>query len=342
MKSAAARLIALASWHQWTAASSTPSEQTRPENAYMSCAQEGSKHFLIRDWHSTTYSNSTEVFAFTLRANFSGYASSCRGERSGEANSGWTSCDERDDEFRVSFDFSSNDYLTVNHTFICDRGEDESDPRNRFANAIATGDGRLLVGLVDTPEGHFTGTEGDNMTIAAYPRVAHRLPRADCATASIDAEWEVRSFKYSTTLSTGDPWTIPATVVSINYDLYNVANDFLINCQAINSSVLTPPDNPALIDPDARWPCPISYRDDLFPPEAYPSTVFRFDKSRNELIVEQEWKCEDDGHEITFPATGSSILPLECHETFTSDDDPIPREVDCDPVTVMVKANVAS
>ncbi|KAI1452509.1 hypothetical protein F4805DRAFT_28300 [Annulohypoxylon moriforme] len=296
MKNIVVGLMILLSWQQ-VSELSAKSKRDNPEKAYMPCAQEGSKQFLIRNWRSTTYSNSTEVFAFTLHASFSGYVSPCHGERSGEASSGWMSCDERTDESSAYFDFSSNDYITINHTFVCDRGADESDPRNRFANAVATGDGRLPIGLVDTPEGHFTGTEGDNMTIAAYPQVAHRLPRVDCAAASKDAEWEVRSFKYSTQLSTGNPWVIPATVASINYDLYNGANDFLINCQAVNDSVVTSPDNPGLIDPNARWPCPISYRDDLFPPEAYPSTLFKFDRSRNELTIEQEWKCDDDGHE---------------------------------------------
>ncbi|KAI0880557.1 uncharacterized protein GGS22DRAFT_182248 [Annulohypoxylon maeteangense] len=293
MKKTTAGLMIILSWQQ-ACGSHTKSTQNGREKTYMPCAQDGSKQFLIRNWRSTTYSNSTEVFAFTLSADFSGYASSCRGERSGEASSGWTSCDELTDESNTYFDFSSNDYLTVNHTFVCDRGADESDPRNRFANVIATGDGRLLVGLVDTPEGHFTGTEGDNMTIAAYPEVAHRLPKADCAAASKDAEWEVRNFTYSARLSTGNPWIPPAAVASINYDLYNKANDFLINCQAINDSIVTPPNDPALIDPNVRWPCPISYRDDLFPRGAYPSTVFKFDRSHNELTIEQEWECDDD------------------------------------------------
>ncbi|KAI2468479.1 hypothetical protein F4781DRAFT_432301 [Annulohypoxylon bovei var. microspora] len=277
MKKSAARLVfALLSW-QYASASSIQAGQDDPGNqTYPPCPQDGPQQFLIRNWHSTTYSNTTEVFAFTLHASFSGYTSPCHGERSGEASSGWTA---------------------VNHTFVCDRGADESDARNRFAHAVATGDGRLLIGLVDTPEGHFTGTEGDNMTIAAYPEVAHRLPRADCTAASRSAEWEVRGFTFDARVSAGNPWVVPATVASINYDLYNKANDFLINCQAVNDSVVVSPDNPALIDPDTRWPCPISYRDDLFPPEAYPSTVFKFDRSRNELTIEQEWECDDGGRE---------------------------------------------
>ncbi|KAI0832262.1 hypothetical protein F5Y06DRAFT_301492 [Hypoxylon sp. FL0890] len=69
--------------------------------------------------------------------------------------------DVRDNEFAVYFDFSDNDYIGINHTFACDRGEEKTDPWNRFANPIATGSGRLPIGLVDTPEGHYTGTEGD-------------------------------------------------------------------------------------------------------------------------------------------------------------------------------------
>ncbi|KAI1092210.1 hypothetical protein F5B19DRAFT_229742 [Rostrohypoxylon terebratum] len=149
------------------------------------------------------------------------------------------------------------DYLTVDHTFVCDRGSGESDPRNQSASTIAKGDGRLLVGLVDTPKGHFTGAKGDNMTIAAYPHVAHRLPCIDCATASRDAKWEVRGFEYSTILTTGDQ---------------------------ISSG--------------------------LHPPQlAVPS-------------------C---------PLIATKHLPCT-----TLDDDPTPRAVSCDPITLTIKANIVS
>ncbi|KAI1206060.1 uncharacterized protein F4807DRAFT_464070 [Annulohypoxylon truncatum] len=180
---------------------------------------------LIALLSCTTYSNSTKVFYFTLHANVSGYTSPCHSVRSGEASSRWTLRDERTDEFGACLGFSPNYYIAVNHTPVCDLSEDESDPRYWFARVIATGDGRLLVGLVDTSEGQ----------------------------------------GYSTRFSAGDPWAMPATV----------------------DSAAAPPDSPALIDPDARRPCPISYRDDWFPPETRPSTAFRFrfDKNRNDLVI---------------------------------------------------------
>lgn len=76
-----------------------------------------------------------------LHANFSGYSSPCHGTLSGDANSGpTTGCDVRDDdEFSAYFDFLSNDSVDITHTFVCDRGgEWETDPRNKFANAVAT------------------------------------------------------------------------------------------------------------------------------------------------------------------------------------------------------------
>ncbi|KAI0110665.1 hypothetical protein F4776DRAFT_641945 [Hypoxylon sp. NC0597] len=299
------------------------------ETRYLPCTQKGSKQFLIRNWHSITYNDTTETFSFSLHANFSGYSSPCHGTRSGDANSGSTACDVRDDEFPAYFDFSSNDYININHTFrVRLRRRAEADPRNRFANAMATGNGRLQIGLVDTPEGHYTGTEGDNLTVAAYAEIAHRLPRADCAAVSRRAEWEVRDFTFGARVQAGNPWVVGTTVASINYDLYNKANDYLINCQAANDSVTSFPDNPALIDPNSRWPCPISYRDDLIPPSAYPTTGFKFDRSTNKLAIEQERKCEDNGHEVAFSAVGSTVLPLECHNTPTSDDNPIPQAVD--------------
>ncbi|KAF3065907.1 hypothetical protein GL218_09250 [Daldinia childiae] len=294
-------LIALLSWRcaAAAAASSIQTKRQNPNTIYPPCTQDGYKHFLIRNWHSTTYNDSTEVFTFELQANFSGYAAPCHGTRKGDDNSGWTSCDgdkdnTSDPRFAVSFDFSSNDYLSVNHTYICDRGDTETDPHNRLANVLATGDGRLQIGLVDTPEGHFTGTEGDNMTIAAYPEVAHRLPKADCAAAYDFSEWEVREFKFGARMQAGNPWIIGTTVASINYDLYNAAIDYLINCQGVNDSVAAFPNNPDLINPKTRFPCPINYRDDLIPPEAYPKTGFKFDRRSNEVSIEQQWDCEDD------------------------------------------------
>ncbi|KAI1775838.1 hypothetical protein F4818DRAFT_389541 [Hypoxylon cercidicola] len=306
------------------------------------CAQDGYKQFLIRDWHGITYSNTTEIFSFELHADFSGYVSPCYGERSGDASSGWTACEVHDESTGAIayFDFSSNDYVTINHTYVCDRGEEESDPNNQLAIVIATGDGRLTIGLVDTPEGHYTGTEGDNMTIAAYTEIAHRLPNPDCSMASQKAEWEVRDFHFSTRVSVGNPWSIGTTVANINYDLYNKANDYLINCQAVNSSVAALPDNPQLIDPETRWPCPIDYRDDLFPPEAYPTTDFKFDRSQNKLTIEQQWECSEDGHGTTFPAVGTTVLPLKCGDILYSDDNPITVGVECDLVTTTVKAEL--
>lgn len=282
--------IALLFW-RCTPALSLTLKQAK-ERTYLPCTQNGYKQFLIRNWHSVTYANTTETFSFNLHANFSGYSSPCHGIRSGS-----TACEVRDDKFAAFFDFSSNDYIGINHTFVCDRGEAELDSHNRFANAVATGDGRLQIGLVDTPEGHFTGTEGHNLTIAAYTEIAHRLPNLDCAAASQHSEWEVRNFTYDARVGTGNPWIPGATVASVDYNLYNRANGYLINCRAVNDSVVSYPHNPALLDPDARWRCPIDYRDDLIPPEAYPTTEFKFDKSANKLTVEQEWKCEDDGDE---------------------------------------------
>ncbi|KAI4863825.1 hypothetical protein F4820DRAFT_449672 [Hypoxylon rubiginosum] len=306
------------------------------------CTQEGYKQFLIRDWHGITYSNTTEIFSFELHANFSGYVSPCHGERSGDTSSGWIACDVRDESAGVGayFDFSSNDYVTINHTYVCDRGEEETDPNNQLAIVIATGDGRLSIGLVDTPEGHYTGTEGDNMTIAAYTEVAHRLPNPDCSAASQQAEWEVRDFHFSTRVSVGSPWVIGATVANINYDLYNKANDYLINCQAVNSSTLAVPDDPQLINTETQWPCPINYRDDLFPPEAYPATDFKFDRSQNELTIEQRWECSEDGHETTFSAVATTVLPLKCEYIPFSDDSPVIMAVECDLVTTSVKAEL--
>ncbi|OTA63321.1 hypothetical protein K449DRAFT_422084 [Hypoxylon sp. EC38] len=288
-------VIALLLWYS-TSALSLTSGRTGERN-YLPCTQKGSKQFLIRNWHSITRNDTTETFSFELHANFSGYSSPCHGIRRSDASSGPTACDVSDDKFSAYFDFSSNDYIDINHSFVCDRGEEETDPRNRFTNAMATGNGRLQIGLVDTPEGHYTGTEGDNLTIAAYTKIAHRLPKIDCAAASQHAEWEVRDFTFSARVQAGNPWVIGITVASINYDLYNKANDYLINCQAVNDSVASFPDNPALIDRNSQWPCPISYRDDLIPPSAYPTTGFKFDRSTNKLTIEQEWKCDDDGHE---------------------------------------------
>ncbi|KAI2776263.1 hypothetical protein F4815DRAFT_449433 [Daldinia loculata] len=321
-------LIALLSWQcAAAAASSIQTKRQNPNTVYLPCTQDGYKHFLIRNWHSTTYNNSTEVFSFELQANFSGYAAPCHGTRKGDDNSGWTLCDgdkdnTEDPRFAVSFDFSSNDYLGVNHTYICDRGDTETDPHNRLANVLATGDGRLQIGLVDTPEGHFTGTEGGQHD--------HR-------------SWEVRDFKFGARVQAGNPWVIGTTVASIDYDLYNGAIHYLINCQGVNNSIAVFPDNPDLINPKTRFPCPINYRDDLIPPEAYPKTEFKFDRRSNEVSIEQQWDCEDDdGNETTLLAVGSAVLPLECHETPTSDDNPSPQAVDCDPVTVKVMATTSS
>ncbi|KAI0846697.1 hypothetical protein F5Y00DRAFT_264312 [Daldinia vernicosa] len=67
------------------------------------------------------------------------------------------------------------------------------------------------------------------------------------------------------------------------------------------------------------------YRDDLIPPEAHPKTGFKFDRRLNELFIEQQWDCEDDdGNETRLIAVGSTVLPLECHEIPTSDDNPNP------------------
>ncbi|KAI0378880.1 hypothetical protein F5Y04DRAFT_290795 [Hypomontagnella monticulosa] len=277
------------------------------------CEQEGYyKQFLVRNWHSTTYANSTEVFDFTVYANFSGYASHCSGVRSDAASSGWMACEESYTtppsassqssvspsssgwKFATWFDFASNDFINFNHTYICSRGPSETDPRNQLANVITTGDGRLNIGLVDTPEGHFTGTEGDNMTIAAYTKVAHRLPLFNCSEASEHTAWEVRGFRYDSRVSRGNPWIIPSTTASIMYDLYNPALDWEINCQGINGTMVVPADDPKIIDPEAVFPCPISYNDDLLPPEAYPLTGFRFDRSKNKLVVAQQWKCEGE------------------------------------------------
>ncbi|KAI8959898.1 hypothetical protein F5Y11DRAFT_358855 [Daldinia sp. FL1419] len=293
------RLTGSLLWQCALATSSTAAKRQTPNTIYPPCTQDGSKYFLVRSWHSITHNDSTEIFRFELHANFSGYAAPCHGTRVGDANSGWTSCDDDDNNtedprFAMYFDFSSNDYLTVNHTYVCDRGGAETDPHNRHANVIATGDGRLQIGLVDTPEGHFAGTEGDNMAIAAYPQVAHRLPKPDCAAAGDFAEWEVRDLKFGTRISTGNPWIVGTTVASINYDLYNGAIDYLINCQGVNDSIAVSPTDPDLIDPATRFPCPIDYRDDLFPPEAYPKTGFKFDRRSNEVAVEQRWDCEDD------------------------------------------------
>lgn len=181
------------------------------------------------------------------------------------------------------------------------------------------------------------------MTIAAYPEVAHRLPKADCAAAYDFNEWEVRDFKFGARVQAGNPWVIGTTVASIDYDLYNGAIHYLINCQGVNNSIAVFPDNPDLINPKTRFPCPINYRDDLIPPEAYPKTEFKFDRRSNEVSIEQQWDCEDDdGNETTLLAVGSAVLPLECHETPTSDDNPSPQAVDCDPVTVKVMGKLVS
>ncbi|KAI1371452.1 hypothetical protein F4677DRAFT_464299 [Hypoxylon crocopeplum] len=303
MKKTLAGLITLLCWQYASASSPIATGQDASDpgsKAYPPCVHTGYLKYLVRNWRGVTHNDTTEIFDFELQANFSGYASPCHGVRSGDASSGWTPCEVHDDDafFTAFFDFSSNDYITINHTFVCDRGEVETDPHNRLAKVISTGDGRLQIGLVDTPEGQYTGTEGDNMTIAAYTSIAHRLPKVDCSAASSHAEWDVRDFVYSAELRGGSPWVIPATVANINYDLYNGANEYLINCQAVNSSIITPADDPALLDPDEPWPCPISWRDDLIPPEAYPVTDFKFDRSSNKLTIEQEWECEgDDGNE---------------------------------------------
>lgn len=299
MKHAVGIIALLLSRHGASASVISRQDGSTGKSYHAPCTQDGYKQFLIRDWHGVTYSNTTEIFSFVLHANFSGYVSPCHGERSGDASSGWTACEVQDQFAGVSayFDFASNDYVTVNHTYMCNRGEGETDPNNQLANVRATGDGRLTIGLIDTPEGHYTGTEGDNMTIAAYPEVAHRLPNPDCSAASQEAEWEVRDFHYSTFVAAGVPFGIGRTVGNVNYDLYNKANDYLINCQAVNDSIGLMPESPGLINPEARWPCPINYRDDLFPPEAYPTTMFKFDRSENKLTIEQEWVCSDDGHE---------------------------------------------
>ncbi|KAI1762648.1 hypothetical protein GGR53DRAFT_532279 [Hypoxylon sp. FL1150] len=241
------------------------------------CTQDGYKQFLIRDWHGVTYSNSVEIFSFVLHANFSG----------GDASSGWTACEVQHRSAGVDayFDFASNDYVTINHTYVCDRGEE------------ATGDGRLMIGLVDTPEDYYTGTEGDNMTIAAYTEVARRLPSPDCSAASREAEWKGRDFHYSTRVAVGNPWGIGATVGNVNYDLCNKANDYLINCQAVNDWIAVRPDSPELISPETAWPCPIDYRDDLIPPGAYTTTTSKFNRGQNKHTIEQEWDCSDDGQE---------------------------------------------
>ncbi|KAI1383774.1 uncharacterized protein F4822DRAFT_433714 [Hypoxylon trugodes] len=322
--------------------SSTPLQtEPSPSETYAPCIRSAYNHFLVRNWRSITHNDSSETFHFTLSANFTSYSSSCSGIRYGEDNSGWLACDDSD----ATFDFSSNDYININLSYICDRGPEETDPRNKYAIAKATGDSRLTIGLVDTPEGHFTGTEGDNITIPAYSEIAHRLPSLDCAVVSRRTEWEVRNFEYRANVHATSPWIIPGTTVTINYDLYNPANDYLINCQAVNTTLADTPDNPELISPDARWPCPIDYRDDLMPPEAYPTTGFWFNKSSNEITIKQEWDCtdeDDEDEEITFSETGSTILPLQCHDIFLAPDSTILKAVECDALNATVKASLVS
>ncbi|KAI0846698.1 hypothetical protein F5Y00DRAFT_264313 [Daldinia vernicosa] len=106
-------LTALLSWQCAAAAASSIQTQRQNPNT------------------TTTYADSTEVFTFELQANFSGYSAPCHGTRKGDDNSGWTPCDgdkdnTEDPRFAVFFDFSSNDYLSVNHTYICDRGDVET------------------------------------------------------------------------------------------------------------------------------------------------------------------------------------------------------------------------
>ncbi|KAI1079600.1 hypothetical protein F5B20DRAFT_542896 [Whalleya microplaca] len=300
----------------------------------------GYQTVFIRDWYSITRGD-TETFSFNLSIPFSDYSSPCVGERSGESSSGYVPCEVQGDNYNAFVDYSSNDYMGLNHTFICDRGENETD---RFAMAIATDDGRLNVGLIDTPEGHYTGTAGDNLTLVVYPEVSHRKPSKACLEASLRGpEWKIEDFKYSSHFITPAPFSFGGSVANINYDLLNTANEFLINCQAVNDSVVMYADDDRLINPNTSWACPISYRDDLFPPEAYPRTSFKFDRSRNKLQIEQNWECEDeDGNESSLSAVGSTVLPLNCTLTASSDEDSPPSSVDCEPISTTVKASPVS
>ncbi|KAI0007035.1 hypothetical protein F4779DRAFT_528537 [Xylariaceae sp. FL0662B] len=293
----------------------------------------------ILNWYSITRGD-TETFSFNLSMPFSNYFSPCSGERSGDSNSGYIPCEVQDENFNAFVDYSRNGYLGLNHTFICDRGDNETD---RFAMAIATGDGRLNIGLIDTPEGHYTGTAGDNLTLTVYPEVAHRKPSKACLEASLHSpEWKVQDFKYSSHFIDSAPFSFGGSVANINYDLLNTANDFLINCQAVGDSADMYADDDRLIDPNVDWPCPISYRDDLFPPEAYPKTSFKFDRSRNELSIEQSWECEDEnGDGISLSAVGSTALPLNCTSP-ASDEEPSSSSVDCNPISSTVKASIIS
>ncbi|KAL7629861.1 hypothetical protein AAE478_001384 [Parahypoxylon ruwenzoriense] len=129
------------------------------ERTYVPCEQGGYRAFPIRNFRGVTRGpsdNETETFSFQLSANFSGYSS-----------------------FGAWFDYASNEFLGLNHTFVCDRSPGNNDPArpyNKLANAIATGNGCLAVSLVGAPEGPLTVSEGDNVTIAAYTKVVHPLP----------------------------------------------------------------------------------------------------------------------------------------------------------------------
>ncbi|KAI1801764.1 hypothetical protein F4811DRAFT_555479 [Daldinia bambusicola] len=243
-----------------------------PAPVYPPCVHDGSKQFLIRHWQGISHSSGIEDFLFELYANFSGYAALCHASRIDDAKSGWTLCDsidnnnnneyyrnddgddDNDDEHlsRFStaayFDFSSNDYIAINHTFTCDRGAAEPDAAQPAREGSRNGERAAAP----------RATYATRRAPAAETRLRGRVPVRRVGGAGLRVQRAGRGGKRADGRGDRLPGQLPGA------------------------------ERLDLLDPDARFPCPISYRDDLIPPEAYPETGFRFNRSSNEVSIEQK------------------------------------------------------
>ncbi|KAI0173174.1 hypothetical protein GGR52DRAFT_375479 [Hypoxylon sp. FL1284] len=324
-----------------------PRQDDGAGEAYRPSCDERDATIEIRDWRGVKYDNDTHIFDFELYVSVSRFTTPCHGMRVGDELTwdpeGWFECDVRDDEAGLSAGFSFvrkpvslDDFIFVNHTFQCDRGEAETIPRNRIAKARLETKDSIYLETVDVNEGNGTGTEMESAMLSGGVEVPHRLPRLDCSAASEDVEWEIRDFDYHafwmwvTILA---PWQ---TITYLQWDLYNSANDYLVACDFYRSATVKYPNEDDIFGPDERLSC---FDDDLWPAEDYPTTYMIFDKASNNLTIEQSWKYDDDGEETAFSVVGSKILPLECVDERPENSIPDVTRRDCEHINTTIKAD---
>ncbi|KAI3317992.1 hypothetical protein HD806DRAFT_352370 [Xylariaceae sp. AK1471] len=295
------------------------------------------QNFIITDWSGKTLDDETGVFDFTLSTDFNSYSSTCHGTTDGT----WRSCDLNQPLHNLYFQTYPGYTIYINHTYQCYRGPD-SPAYDAVALVKSTGNGRIDLGSLEIDGERRTVLQHDNSTITAYMTVAHNKPNPQCDEASRhDLYWDVIDFEYGVTASSGGLFGLPSTTAWVFFNLLNSANGYRIYCQG-PQSVLSAPVDSVIIDPNQEWPCPIYYNDNLFPPEAYPRTSYKFDSGRKMLSIEQSWECEDDGEVSEFVATGTVTLPLNCTITLRGDiGNPYPAMLSCGDVNATVKAELA-